>query len=360
MLPSTWDDSIRGGDSWINSVAARACAQDLRERFAFALEAIGRQRLTDVSTTGALPGVARLRVPTGPAIMLKAELISIFTGCEPMQADLVEVFSSFQGEGLYVGQRQLFVRFAGCNLRCHYCDTEGAQGAPDTCRFEKHPGRRDFNTCPIPVSESRLLDATQHLQGHEAVSLTGGEPLMQAGFIASIAPRLASLGSQVHLETNGVLHRELETVIGCVDVVAMDIKLPSATGQPPRFDDNRAFLAAAARREVFVKLVVCAATTADEVSQAAGVVADGTWITKDDLPEIGEYHALIIAIDRYGRDEEIREWRLAVEQCPAVADESLWSLFRDLFAEHHDTQRWALNKVVSEDVLGGFRRARDE
>ena len=44
-----------------------------------------------------------------------------------MPAHLVEVFSSFQGEGLYVGQRQLFIRFAGCNLRCRFCDTEAAQ-----------------------------------------------------------------------------------------------------------------------------------------------------------------------------------------------------------------------------------------
>ena len=47
-----------------------------------------------------------------------------------MQANLIEIFSSVQGEGRYVGCRQLFVRFEGCNLQCRYCDTENAPGTP--------------------------------------------------------------------------------------------------------------------------------------------------------------------------------------------------------------------------------------
>ncbi|MDX9694125.1 MAG: 7-carboxy-7-deazaguanine synthase QueE, partial [Methanothermobacter sp.] len=40
-----------------------------------------------------------------------------------MRAPIMEVFSSIQGEGLLVGCRQIFIRFAGCNLNCKYCDT---------------------------------------------------------------------------------------------------------------------------------------------------------------------------------------------------------------------------------------------
>ena len=39
-----------------------------------------------------------------------------------------EIFSSIQGEGLYIGSKQLFIRFCGCNLKCNYCDTNHKEG----------------------------------------------------------------------------------------------------------------------------------------------------------------------------------------------------------------------------------------
>ena len=63
-----------------------------------------------------------------------------------MQENLIEIFSSIQGEGKYVGCRQIFVRFEGCNLACRYCDTENAPGAHPTCQIETHAGSRSFET----------------------------------------------------------------------------------------------------------------------------------------------------------------------------------------------------------------------
>ena len=65
----------------------------------------------------------------------------------------------------------------------------------------------------------------------------------------------------------------MERLIEHVDFVAMDMKLPSATGEPARFDDHGAFLAIAKRRDHFVKMVVGPETPVEEVLEACAVVA---------------------------------------------------------------------------------------
>ena len=171
------------------------------------------------------------------------------------EAQIIEVFSSIQGEGLYVGRRQVFVRFAGCNLECRFCDTP----------------RTESN----PVSVERLNQIVNDLAKaarHHSISLTGGEPLLHAEFIRRwLLTR--SGGPDVHVETNGTLPDALEKVIGLVDVTAMDIKLPSASGQPARYDENLHVLPVAAQREVFVKVVFTDATPDDELAEVVRIVS---------------------------------------------------------------------------------------
>jgi len=192
-------------------------------------------------------------------------------------ANLIELFSSVQGEGLYVGHRQVFVRFAGCNLRCAYCDTPASRRPRGTFRAERTPGARDFQTLRNPVSPQALLALVLRLETnpglHHSVSLTGGEPLLHADFLRAFLPMLAKGGLRAYLETNGTLPQALRKVIRLVDIVAMDIKLPSATRQRARYHAHAEFLKIAARREAFVKVVVTARTTRQEVSDAARLIA---------------------------------------------------------------------------------------
>jgi pyruvate-formate lyase-activating enzyme len=72
------------------------------------------------------------------------------------------------------------------------------------------------------------------------------------------------MGFSNYLETNGTLPDELAEVIDDVNIVAMDIKLPSSTGQEFLGEKHERFLSIASRKDVFVKSVICSTTTDED------------------------------------------------------------------------------------------------
>jgi organic radical activating enzyme len=150
------------------------------------------------------------------------------------KANLIEIFSSAQGEGPFVGYKQIFVRFTGCNLNCNYCDTDYA--AQETVNVETHPYSQVFDKIDNPVSTETLFYYLKKLDNpaglHHSISLTGGEPLLQSDFLkVFLTENFAKHKFKIYLETNGTLCNELEKIIKLVNYVAMDIKLPSSTGK---------------------------------------------------------------------------------------------------------------------------------
>jgi organic radical activating enzyme len=80
-------------------------------------------------------------------------------------------------------------------------------------------------------------------------------------------------GKKIYLDTNGTLHDALAEMIKDIDIIAMDIKLPSSTQQKEFWREHKEFLKIAKRREVFVKVVISLNTKAEEVLKAAKLVA---------------------------------------------------------------------------------------
>lgn len=153
-----------------------------------------------------------------------------------VKGKISEIFTSLQGEGVYIGYPQVFVRFYECNLKCSFCDTKLET-------FEE-------------LSVEQVLARIDRFKNYHSISLTGGEPLLQADFIKDFAWQLRRSGRRVYLETNGTIVEGLRKVVGYMDIIAMDMKLPSSTGLRSYWQEHREFLQVANKANVFVKMVI--------------------------------------------------------------------------------------------------------
>jgi len=192
------------------------------------------------------------------------------------EANLIEIFSSIQGEGMLIGCRQIFIRFADCNLNCDYCDTDFA--ARESCRIEDPPGSGQIRSIPNPVAFKEVFELvrnwTEQAPGtYHSLSLTGGEPLLQTDALQQWLPELRKL-LPVYLETNGTLPRQLALLLPHLDWVSMDIKLNSLTGLITDWDAHRRFLQLAGKTGCYVKMVVGENTPDLELQFGAELVAD--------------------------------------------------------------------------------------
>jgi len=138
-----------------------------------------------------------------------------------MKAPIIEIFSSFQGEGLLIGERQIFVRFAGCNLNCNYCDTNDSKSEKSGTLMTPNEVIEEINKIITPDCRT--------------ISFTGGEPSLYPDFISEVSD---NFDLKIMLETNGTLPENIDS-IRKLDIVSLDIKLPE------HFDgdfDNSIFL----------------------------------------------------------------------------------------------------------------------
>jgi len=119
---------------------------------------------------------------------------------------ICEIFRSIQGEGKNQGRPCTFIRFAGCNLRCSWCDT---------------PGSREGG---IECSLKEVLETVWRCKGSYAC-ITGGEPLLQGDNVRNLGHALQETGYMIDIETNGTIDfRPFQHFAS----ICMDVKCPSS------------------------------------------------------------------------------------------------------------------------------------
>ena len=120
--------------------------------------------------------------------------------------NILEIFYSIQGEGKNQGRPAIFIRLAGCNLACNWCDTPGAHGEGSE------------------LSLSEIIGKIREFRCRE-ICITGGEPLLQEAELLELLRLLSSLGYHTGIETNGTIDfsRGQEYATIC-----MDVKCPSS------------------------------------------------------------------------------------------------------------------------------------
>jgi 7-carboxy-7-deazaguanine synthase len=119
---------------------------------------------------------------------------------------VVEIFKSIQGEGKRQGIPCAFIRLAGCNLSCRWCDTQYAR--PKDAGVER--------------STDQIIETIWRMN-YPHVCITGGEPLLQKEELIPVLQTLKRLGKTIEIETNGTIDfRDVQQYAS----VCMDVKCP--------------------------------------------------------------------------------------------------------------------------------------
>jgi 7-carboxy-7-deazaguanine synthase len=120
---------------------------------------------------------------------------------------LIEIYKSVQGESSHAGRPCIFVRLAGCNLRCSWCDSEYTF------------------TGGYKLSEDEVVAEIEKLAPVRLIEFTGGEPLLQERELIPLMERLLAQGYELMIETSG--ERPVENVPKAVHKI-IDVKCPGS------------------------------------------------------------------------------------------------------------------------------------
>lgn len=150
---------------------------------------------------------------------------------------IIEIFESIDGEinGFNQGRLTTFIRFAGCNMNCHYCDTKESQ---------------NINS-GFFMSVDGIIEQVKKY-GNKNITITGGEPLLQIDKLEKLVYQLSLYSYKISIETNGtIIHKSILSFILDEDYIrwVVDIKLFA----PDSFEFDLDYL----KENDFLKFVIC-------------------------------------------------------------------------------------------------------
>jgi|SRR5215813_734456 len=120
---------------------------------------------------------------------------------------IIEIYKSVQGESSFAGLPCIFVRLAGCNLRCTWCDSE----------YTFTGGRK--------MSVDEVTEEVKQLAPVKLVEITGGEPMLQEREVVPLMERLVKDGYEILVETSG--ERPLASIPKLIHKI-VDVKCPGS------------------------------------------------------------------------------------------------------------------------------------
>jgi len=169
-----------------------------------------------------------------------------------------EIFATVQGEGTSLGVPSVFVRLAGCNLICTWCDTAYTW---DWSRFDK---KKETEELGVAAVVERVRELAK--DGVRNVVFTGGEPLLQQKELAEAAELLRVAGFRVEVETNGTIVPDHATAAS-VDQWNVSPKLASSGNALEKRSAPSAIAWFVARPNAFFKMVIVSKDDLDEIEK---------------------------------------------------------------------------------------------
>ncbi len=182
-----------------------------------------------------------------------------------MKVSISEVFTSVEGEGIYFGTKTLFVRLAGCSLKCFWCDTPYALSMNDGTEYELNEA--------LKLIDGKLAKNTFK------VNFTGGEPLLQHEAVREMARHVRKKNLKTYLESSCFSAERFKEILPEIDICKVEFKLSDSNAVDKEhysklLENELACLeeAVQSKKATYIKVVASSLSRREEFEELAKMI----------------------------------------------------------------------------------------